>query len=90
MGNAVFDAAAAMGVKELRWFPSASFPCHAPVLEHLENRVIHHIEGSMNGPLGDYCSQGKRAYYIASTIQAHCDYNAPADVLERLSAHLRE
>ncbi len=59
VGNAVFDAAAALGVKELRWFPSASFPCHAPILEHLENRVIHHIEGSMNGPLGDYCSQGK-------------------------------
>ncbi len=59
VGNAVFDAAAALGVKELRWFPSASFPCHAPILEHLEGRVIHHIEGSMNGPLGEYCSQGK-------------------------------
>ncbi len=59
VGNAVFDAAAALGVKELRWFPSASFPCHTPILEHLENHVIHHIEGSMNGPLGDYCSQGK-------------------------------
>ncbi|MCZ6654531.1 MAG: citrate lyase subunit alpha [Planctomycetota bacterium] len=59
VGNAVFAAAAAMRVKELRWFPSASFPCHAPILEHLENHVIHHIEGSMNGPLGDYCSQGK-------------------------------
>ncbi|MCH8880291.1 MAG: citrate lyase subunit alpha [Planctomycetes bacterium] len=59
VGNALFDAAAALGVKELRWFPSASFPCHAPILDHLENHVIHHIEGSMNGPLGDYCSQGK-------------------------------
>ena len=59
VGNAVFEAAAALGVKELRWFPSASFPCHAPILDHLENHVIHHIEGSMNGPLGDYCSQGK-------------------------------
>ena len=59
VGNALFDAAAALGVKELRWFPSASFPCHAPIIEHLEHHVIHHIEGSMNGPLGDYCSQGK-------------------------------
>lgn len=59
IANAVFAAAAELGVKELRWFPSASFPCHAPLLEHLRSGVIHHIEGSMNGPLGEYCSQGK-------------------------------
>ncbi|MBN2562919.1 MAG: citrate lyase subunit alpha [Phycisphaerae bacterium] len=59
VGNAVFDAAAALGVKDLRWFPSASFPCHAPLLKHLESGVIHHIEGSMNGPLGDFCTAGK-------------------------------
>ena len=57
--NAVFDAAASLGVKDLRWFPSASFPCHAPIIDHLESRVVHHIEGSMNGPLGQYCSVGK-------------------------------
>ena len=56
--NLVFDAAAELGVKNLRWFPSASFPIHAPVIRHLESGVIHHIEGSMNGPLGDYCSEG--------------------------------
>lgn len=59
VANMVFDAAAALGVKDLRWFPSASFPCHAPIIKHLENGVVHHVEGSMNGPLGDYCSQGK-------------------------------
>jgi len=59
VGNMVFDAAAELGVKDLRWFPSASFPVHAPIIKHLENGVVHHIEGSMNGPLGDYCSQGK-------------------------------
>jgi citrate lyase subunit alpha/citrate CoA-transferase len=57
--NMVFDAAAELGVKDLRWFPSASFPVHAPIIKHLEAGVLHHIEGSMNGPLGDYCSQGK-------------------------------
>ena len=57
--NAVFDACAKLGVKGLRWFPSASFPCHAPIIEHLESGVVHHIEGSMNGPLGDYCATGK-------------------------------
>jgi citrate lyase subunit alpha/citrate CoA-transferase len=59
VANAVFAAAAQLGVKDLRWFPSASFPCHAPLIDLLESGVIHHIEGSMNGPLGDYCSQGK-------------------------------
>ncbi len=59
VANAVFDAAAALGVKDLRWFPSASFPCHAPIIEHLESGVVHHIEGSMNGPLGAYCSEGR-------------------------------
>ena len=59
VANAVFAAAAELGVKDLRWFPSASFPVHAPQIEHLESGVIHHIEGSMNGPLGDYCTAGK-------------------------------
>ncbi len=59
VANMVFAAAAELGVKDLRWFPSASFPVHAPLIDHLESGVIHHIEGSMNGPLGDYCSYGK-------------------------------
>jgi citrate lyase subunit alpha/citrate CoA-transferase len=57
--NQVFDILADRGLRDLRWFPSASFPCHAPMIGHLESGVIHHIEGSMNGPLGDYCSAGK-------------------------------
>ncbi len=59
VANALFDAAAELGAKDLRWFPSASFPCHAPIIQHLESGVVHHIEGSMNGPLGDFCSEGK-------------------------------
>ncbi len=59
VANLVFDAAAELGVHDLMWFPSASFPVHANQLQHLESGVLHHIEGSMNGPLGDYCSQGR-------------------------------
>jgi citrate lyase subunit alpha/citrate CoA-transferase len=59
VGNMVFEAAADLGVKDLMWFPSASFPAHAPQIAHLDSGLIHHIEGSMNGPLGDYCSRGK-------------------------------
>ena len=53
------EAAAKIGVKDLLWFPSASFPSQKGAIELMENGVIHHIEGSMNGPLGDYCTQGK-------------------------------
>jgi citrate lyase subunit alpha/citrate CoA-transferase len=59
VANLVFDTAAEMGVKDLMWFPSASFPVHSNQIGHLDSGVIHHIEGSMNGPLGAYCSQGK-------------------------------
>jgi citrate lyase subunit alpha/citrate CoA-transferase len=56
---AALQAAARLGAKDLMWFPSASFPCHAPVIDLMEAGAVHHIEGSMNGPLGDYCSQGR-------------------------------
>ena len=59
ISNQIFEIAAEMGVKDLMWFPSASFPCHEPMIGYMESGVIHHIEGSLNGPLGRYCSQGK-------------------------------
>ena len=59
VANMLFDAAAELGVKDLRWFPSASFPCHAHLLKYLEDGTLHHIEGSMNGPLGRFCSEGR-------------------------------
>jgi len=55
----VLNIAADLGVRDLVWFPSASFACHVPVIDLMERGVVHHIEGSMNGPLGDYCSQGR-------------------------------
>lgn len=55
----IFDIAHEVGIKNLVWFPSASFPCHAPLIKYLEDGTIHHIEGSMNGPLGKFCSEGK-------------------------------
>ncbi len=55
----VFDAAAQLGLKNLRWFPSAAFPCHEPIIKHMESGVISHIEGSLNGPLGRFASEGR-------------------------------
>lgn len=57
--NYMFDVIKELGVKDIVWFPSASFPCHNYLIKYLEDGTIHHIEGSMNGPLGEYTSYGK-------------------------------
>ncbi|HPE86970.1 MAG: citrate lyase subunit alpha [Bacteroidia bacterium] len=59
ISNLVFDIAHEKGVKDLVWFPSASFPCHSQLIPYLEEGTINRIEGSMNGPLGRFCSEGK-------------------------------
>lgn len=50
-----------LGCNNMVWYPSASFPCQEPLIEYLEDGTIHHIEGSMNGPLGKFCSEGRMA-----------------------------
>ncbi|HNY03865.1 MAG TPA: citrate lyase subunit alpha, partial [Bacteroidales bacterium] len=59
VGTQVFDIAHEMGIKDLMWFPSASFPCHEPMTKYLEDGTINRIEGSMNGALGKFTSEGK-------------------------------
>ena len=57
--NQLFDTIKSMGIKNIRWFPSASFPVHSHLIKYLEDGTIHHIEGSMNGPLGRFTTEGK-------------------------------
>ena len=57
--NYLFDVIHSLGIKNIRWFPSASFPIHEHLIQYLEDGTIHHIEGSMNGPLGKFVSEGK-------------------------------
>jgi citrate lyase subunit alpha/citrate CoA-transferase len=59
LANMVFDIAHDMGIKGLRWFPSAAFPCHSHLIPYLEDGTIQRIEGSMNGPLGKFVSEGR-------------------------------
>lgn len=59
ISNKVFEIASSMGVRDLVWFPSASFPCNDIVMKYLEDGTVHHIEGSMNGPLGRFVSEGR-------------------------------
>jgi len=56
--NQVLDACARKGLKDLRLFPTALFPVHQPVIEHIRSGVVSEIEGSMNGPVGAFISQG--------------------------------
>jgi citrate lyase subunit alpha/citrate CoA-transferase len=56
--NFLFDTIKKMGIKNLRWYPSASFPVHSHLIKYLKDGTIHHIEGSMNGPLGRFTSEG--------------------------------
>jgi citrate lyase subunit alpha / citrate CoA-transferase len=58
--NQVLDACARKGLRGLRLFATALFPVHADVVEHMRNGVIDRIEGSMNGPIGAFVSQGGR------------------------------
>jgi citrate lyase subunit alpha / citrate CoA-transferase len=58
VNNQVFEIAQQMGVKDLVWLPSASFPCNDPLISMIEDGTINRIEGSMNGPLGRYVSNG--------------------------------
>ncbi len=59
VANQIFDIASELGIKNLTWVPSASFECHVPLIKYLEDGTIHHIEGSMNGSLGRFTSEGK-------------------------------
>ncbi len=56
--NYLFDTIKKLGVRDIRWYPSASFPCHEHLVKYLIDGTIHHIEGSMNGPLGRFASSG--------------------------------
>jgi citrate lyase subunit alpha/citrate CoA-transferase len=65
VSNKIFDLAFELGVKDLVWFPSASFPCNDPLIKYLDDGTINRIEGSMNGPLGRYVSEGNSCTSIA-------------------------
>ncbi|MEL7647222.1 MAG: citrate lyase subunit alpha [Sedimentibacter sp.] len=57
--NMVIDAAAKMGIKNLRIAPSSLGTCHGPLIDHIKNGVITRIESSgIREPLGTAISEG--------------------------------
>ena len=67
--NMVVDKLAERGLGDLVLAPSALFPIHEPIVDHIEKGLITHIEGSMNGPVGRACSLGKMRK--ACTLRSH-------------------
>ncbi|MBN1538748.1 MAG: citrate lyase subunit alpha [Candidatus Thermoplasmatota archaeon] len=56
--NMVMDRIRSRGIKGLRLFPSALFPVHEPLIDAIRDGTITSIEGSLNGPIGRFVSQG--------------------------------
>lgn len=54
----VVEACTRLGIRDLRLFPTALFPCHEPLVRRIEDGTVSRIEGSMNGPIGAFVSQG--------------------------------
>jgi citrate lyase subunit alpha/citrate CoA-transferase len=56
--NAIMQKLAARGLQDIILAPSALFPVHEPLVDHIKNGVVSHVLGSMNGPVGRLCSLG--------------------------------
>jgi citrate lyase subunit alpha/citrate CoA-transferase len=52
------DAAVELGLRDLRLAQVALFPTHERVIDMIEHGTVTRIEGSMNGPVGDFVGRG--------------------------------
>ena len=56
--NMVLEACDRLGIRDLTLAPTALFPIHKPVIDFIKKGVVRNIQGSMNGPVGEYISYG--------------------------------
>lgn len=56
--NMVVDKLAERGLKDIVLAPSALFPVHEPLVDHIKKGTVSHVLGSMNGPVGRLCTTG--------------------------------
>ncbi len=56
--NLIVEKLAKLGLKDLVLAPSALFPVHEPLVNHIKNGTVSHVLGSMNGPIGKLCTMG--------------------------------
>lgn len=62
--NKTFEVITELGIKNLRLAQTALFPVHEPLIEHIKQGTIVRIEGSCNGPVGDYLSKHPLDYPV--------------------------
>ncbi|MCD6468430.1 MAG: citrate lyase subunit alpha [Thermoplasmata archaeon] len=55
--NKTLEAVKELGVKHIKLAQTALFNVHTPVIDFIEEGVVDRIEGSINGPVGDYVSK---------------------------------
>ena len=65
---AMLQAAAKIGVKDLMWFPSASFPSQKGAIELMQSGVIDHIEGSHERPSWRLLYSGQDARHGSAAV----------------------
>lgn len=56
--NLVVQKLAERGLKDIVLAPSALFPVHEPLVDHIKRDTVSHVLGSMNGPVGRLCTTG--------------------------------
>ncbi|MCD6461133.1 MAG: citrate lyase subunit alpha [Thermoplasmata archaeon] len=69
--NMVLDTCSRLGIRDLRLAQTALFPVNEPVIEHIKNGVVSRIEGSINGPVGDFLSRNPEALSHPVILRSH-------------------
>jgi len=62
--NQTLEIIRELGIKNLRLAQTALFPVHKSVIDHIKEGMIIRIEGSCNGPVGDYLSRNPLEYPV--------------------------
>ena len=55
--NQTLESIKDIGVKDLRFAQTALFNVHEPIIDYIKDGTITRIEGSVNGPVGDFISR---------------------------------
>jgi citrate lyase subunit alpha/citrate CoA-transferase len=71
VGGLLFDTIHEIGVKDVVWFPSATFPCHDELLKYFEDGTIHHLEASAKGELGKWVTGGHMTERGLLVVRSH-------------------
>jgi citrate lyase subunit alpha/citrate CoA-transferase len=62
--NMTLVAVSDLGIKNIRMAQTAIFNVHEPVIDFIKEGVVNHIEGSINGIVGDYISKNPLKYPV--------------------------